>query len=70
MRAAGSAAGSSVAEAPEPPKPKVTAPISSQKMYGRNDRVKVKYADGTLRENIKFKQIEEDLKENRCYIVE
>ncbi len=47
-----------------------SAPVKSEKIYGRNDRVNVQYADGTVKENVKFKAVEEDLKNNRCVILE
>jgi preprotein translocase subunit SecA len=45
-------------------------PIKSQKVAGRNDRVSVQYADGSIKKDVKFKQIEEDLKNNKCIIIE
>ncbi|MEH0158487.1 preprotein translocase subunit SecA [Limibacter armeniacum] len=47
----------------------VTKPISSEKEYGRNDRVTVKYSDGTVKEDVKFKSVEQDVKNNKCIIV-
>ncbi|MEQ6122084.1 preprotein translocase subunit SecA [Reichenbachiella sp. MALMAid0571] len=47
-----------------------SAPVKSEKIYGRNDRVNVQYSDGTVKENVKFKSIEEDLKNNSCVILE
>ncbi len=47
-----------------------TAPIKSEKVYGRNDRVTVQYADGSRKENVKFKSIEADVSENKCVIIE
>jgi len=45
-------------------------PIKSQKLAGRNDRVTVQYTDGTVKENVKFKTVEEDVKNNRCILIE
>ncbi|MFQ3575013.1 MAG: preprotein translocase subunit SecA [Cytophagales bacterium] len=46
------------------------APISSQKIVGRNDKVTVQYVDGTIKKDVKFKSIEDDLKNSRCVIVD
>ncbi|MFN8437531.1 MAG: preprotein translocase subunit SecA [Cytophagales bacterium] len=46
------------------------APIVSQKIAGRNDRVTVQYMDGTIKKDVKFKTVEEDLKASRCVILE
>jgi preprotein translocase subunit SecA len=32
--------------------------------------VTVQYMDGTLKTDVKFKQVEEDLKNNRCVLLE
>ena len=44
-------------------------PITSQKIAGRNDKVSVQYLDGTIKQDVKFKSIEEDLKNNKCIIL-
>jgi preprotein translocase subunit SecA len=46
------------------------APIKSNKVAGRNDRVSVQYSDGSIKKNVKFKLVEEDLKASRCVIIE
>lgn len=45
-------------------------PLKSQKIAGRNQRVTVRYKDGTIRENVKFKNVEEDLASEQCVLVE
>jgi preprotein translocase subunit SecA len=45
-------------------------PIVSQRIANRNDKVTVQYLDGTLKKDVKFKQVEEDLKNNRCVLLE
>jgi len=45
-------------------------PLKSEKVYGRNERVTVQYTDGTIKENVKYKSVEEDINNNRCVIVE
>ena len=47
-----------------------TAPIKSDKVYGRNDRVTAQYADGTLKEDVKYKSVEADVAQGKCVIVE
>jgi preprotein translocase subunit SecA len=46
------------------------APIKVQKVAGRNDRVTVQYMDGSIKENVKFKTIEDDLNNNKCVIID
>lgn len=50
--------------------PVAPAPIQSSKVYGRNDRVSVQYLDGSTKEDVKFKTVEEDIKSNRCVLIE
>ena len=46
----------------------VTKPIIAQKKYGRIDRVKVKYADGAIKQ-VKYKKVEQDILSNKCVVV-
>ena len=46
------------------------APIKSEKVYGRNDRVSVQYPDGTVKKGVKFKTVEEDLLSNKCVVID
>jgi len=46
------------------------APIKSEKVYGRNDRVKVQYADGTVKEDVKFKSVESDVNNGNAVIID
>jgi preprotein translocase subunit SecA len=48
----------------------VTRPITSEKVAGRNDRVTVQYPDGKLLKDVKYKKVEDDIKNNRCVIIE
>lgn len=52
-----------------PPAEKVV-PAKSTKVAGRNDRVTVQYTDGSVKKDVKFKTIEEDLKNNKCVLIE
>ena len=45
-------------------------PIKSQKIANRNQRISVQYNDGTIRKDIKFKSVEEDIIANKCSILE
>lgn len=50
------------------PTARVQTPVRSDKNYGRNQTVKVRYKDGTTLET-KFKKVENDLKKGECYIL-
>ncbi len=43
--------------------------ITVLKQYGRNDKVTVKYGDGKVVKEIKYKKVENDLLEGKCVIV-
>ncbi len=45
-------------------------PAKSVKIASRNQRVNVQYADGTVKKDVKFKTVEEDIKNNRCVIID
>lgn len=47
-----------------------TAPVKSDKVYGRNDRISVQYTDGTVKKDVKFKVVEEDIKNNKCVVLD
>ena len=47
-----------------------TAPVKSEKVHGRNDRVNVQYTDGSVKKDVKFKQVEEDIKNNKCVLID
>ncbi len=49
----------------EKPKPQ---PIKSQKVY-RNQRVTVQYKDGSVQEDVKFKNVEQDIAAGKCVCV-
>jgi hypothetical protein len=42
----------------------------SERKYGRNERISVRYNDGSIKKDVKFKKVEADLAENRCTLVE
>ncbi len=45
-------------------------PMKSQKIANRNDRVSVQYMDGSVKRDVKFKTVEEDVQNNKCLIIE
>jgi len=47
-----------------------TAPIKSDKIFGRNDKVSVQYQDGTVKKDVKFKQVEDDILSNKCVLLD
>ena len=47
-----------------------TMPVKSTKIAGRNQRVTVQYMDGNIKKDVKYKTIEDDLKNNKCVLIE
>jgi preprotein translocase subunit SecA len=47
-----------------------TAPIKSQRVANRNDRVSVQYVDGSVKKDVKFKTVEQDLDQNKCVMID
>ncbi|HWA34651.1 MAG TPA: preprotein translocase subunit SecA [Cyclobacteriaceae bacterium] len=45
-------------------------PVKSDKVAGRNDRVAVRYSDGRVLKDVKYKKVEEDIKNGRCIVIE
>ena len=65
----------SALEGGQPPSPnrapmEKTAPIKSQKIVGRNERVTVQYSDGNVKKDVKFKTVEEDLRSGECVLLD
>jgi preprotein translocase subunit SecA len=52
-----------------PPQEKVM-PVKSEKVAGRNDKVTVQYTDGRILKDVKFKKVEEDIRSNKCIIID
>ncbi|SFB71182.1 preprotein translocase subunit SecA [Flexibacter flexilis DSM 6793] len=52
---------------PEAPAPK-QAPVRSDKT-DRNERVTVRYANGEIRRDVKYKTVEDDILNNRCVVI-
>ena len=45
-------------------------PVKSEKIAGRNDKVSVQYTDGKVLKGIKFKKVEDDVKNGKCIVIE
>jgi preprotein translocase subunit SecA len=52
-----------------PPQEKVM-PLKSEKVANRNDKVTVQYTDGRVLKDVKYKKVEEDIKHNRCIVID
>ncbi len=48
----------------------ITKPRQVTKTIGRNDKVTVKYSDGTTKKAVKYKTVEKDVIANKCVIIE
>jgi preprotein translocase subunit SecA len=62
-----SSGGGAQTQTQEPPK---MQPRQSQNIIGRNERVSVQYPDGTVKKDVKFKTVEEDVNQNKCVLLE
>ena len=63
-----SGGGGQQAQANRPPQEKVM-PVKSEKVAGRNDKVSVQYPDGRVLRDVKYKKVEDDIRNNRCIII-
>ena len=45
-------------------------PVKSEKVAGRNDKVTVQYPDGRVLKEVKYKKVEDDIKNGRCIVIE
>jgi len=61
--------GGGAPNAPRPAAEKVM-PAKSEKLRGRNERVNVQYTDGKVLKDVKFKKVEEDIRTNKCVVLE
>ena len=53
-----------------PVQQRVVSPAKSQKIAGRNEKVTVQYSDGSIKKNVKFKTVEEDIRNNKCVLID
>lgn len=47
-----------------------TAPVKTEKIASRNQRVNVQYQDGSVKKDVKYKTVEEDLKSSKCVLID
>ncbi|MEM1136050.1 MAG: preprotein translocase subunit SecA [Bacteroidota bacterium] len=68
----GSILGGGNAQTPNVPRREVevTKPRQITKTIGRNDKVNVKYSDGTTKNGVKYKTVERDILENKCVVID
>lgn len=66
----GSAGGGqqSAPQANRPPQEKVM-PVRSEKVANRNDKVSVQYTDGRVLKDVKYKTVEDDIRNNKCILI-
>jgi preprotein translocase subunit SecA len=64
--------GGGQAQQPQPNRPpqEKVMPVKSEKVAGRNDKVSVQYPDGRVLRDVKYKKVEDDIRNNRCIIIE
>jgi len=55
---------------PPPPPVEKAAPIRSEKIANRNDRVSVQYRDGSVKRDVKYKTVEADVLNNKCVLID
>ncbi|MFZ6011851.1 MAG: preprotein translocase subunit SecA [Bacteroidota bacterium] len=63
--------GGGASEQPQPNRPpqEKVMPVKSEKVAGRNDKVSVQYPDGRVLRDVKYKKVEDDIRNNRCIII-
>jgi len=49
--------------------PQRVAPVKSEKMANRNDKVSVQYGDGRVLTDVKYKKVEEDIRNGKCVVI-
>jgi preprotein translocase subunit SecA len=64
--------GGSQAQQPQPNRPPAekVMPVKSEKLANRNDKVSVQYSDGRVLRDVKYKKVEDDIRNNRCIIID
>jgi preprotein translocase subunit SecA len=67
---AGSAFGGPTSQTEEQVSAPKLEPVRSQKIANRNDKVSVQYADGSVKRDIKYKAVEDDIISNKCVLIE
>jgi preprotein translocase subunit SecA len=54
---------------PQRPPAEKVMPVKSEKVANRNDKVSVQYHDGRVVKDVKYKNVEEDIKYGRCVVI-
>ncbi len=62
--------GGGQAAAPQRDVEQKVAPVRSERVAGRNDKVTVQYPDGRVLKDVKYKKVEDDIKSGRCIVTE
>jgi preprotein translocase subunit SecA len=57
-------------QAPQQQTEEKVMPVRSEKIANRNDKVSVQYPDGRVLKDVKYKKVEEDIKNGRCIVIE
>lgn len=58
------------AQAPQQQTEEKVMPVKSEKIANRNDKVNVQYPDGRVLKDVKYKKVEDDIKNGRCIVIE
>ncbi len=69
LQGGGSQQGAPQQQQQRPPQEKVM-PVKSEKIANRNDKISVQYTDGRVVKDVKYKNVEEDIKSGRCIVIE
>jgi preprotein translocase subunit SecA len=51
------------------PREEKVMPVKSEKIANRNDKVSVQYADGRVMKDVKYKKVEDDIKNGKCIVI-
>ncbi|MBL7850632.1 MAG: preprotein translocase subunit SecA [Cyclobacteriaceae bacterium] len=62
--------GGSNQPAPQRAAEQKVAPVKSERIAGRNDKVTVQYPDGRVLKDVKYKKVEDDIAAGRCIVIE
>lgn len=62
--------GGGSAPAPQTQAEQKVMPVRSEKVAGRNDKVNVQYQDGRVLKDVKYKKVEEDIKNGTCVVID
>ncbi|MBS1558254.1 MAG: preprotein translocase subunit SecA [Bacteroidetes bacterium] len=57
-------------EQPEQRAQEKVMPVKSEKIANRNDKVSVQYPDGRVMKEVKYKKVEDDIKNGKCIVIE